>query len=92
MKKLVILVFSCALQFTYGSEPNIDGTIIANAKSPMDRRDPRLFFGVRKNIFSVIKHQLLARWYPPFLARIVLRKKGSTNLTFGKCFGDVSGT
>merc|ERR1711936_47584 len=45
MKKLVILVFSCALQFTYGSEPNIDGTIIANAKSPMDRRDPRLFFG-----------------------------------------------
>ena len=46
MKKLIILVFSCALQFTYGSEPNIEGTIIANAKSPMDRRDPKLFFGV----------------------------------------------
>ena len=46
MKKLIILVFSCALQFTYGSEPNIEGTIIPNAKSPMDRRDPKLFFGV----------------------------------------------
>ena len=46
MKKLIILVFSCALQLTYGSEPNIEGTIIANAKSPMDRRDPKLFFGV----------------------------------------------
>ena len=55
MKKLVILVFSCALQFTYGSEPNIDGTIIANAKSPMDRRDPRLFFGVRNK--CILSHQ-----------------------------------
>ena len=55
MKKLVILVFSCALQLTYGSEPNIDGTIIANAKSPMDRRDPRLFFGVRNK--CILSHQ-----------------------------------
>ena len=57
MKKLVILFFSCAIQITYGSElqnlsePNsiqgsMESDILANAKSPMARRDPRLFFGV----------------------------------------------
>ena len=60
MKKFVILFFSCAiLQFTYGSDlqnlqsdPNsiqgsMESDVLVNAKSPMARRDPRLFFGVR---------------------------------------------
>jgi len=58
MKKFVILFFSCAiLQFTYGSDlqslqsdPNsiqgsMESDVLVNAKSPMARRDPRLFFG-----------------------------------------------
>ena len=61
MKKLVILVFSCVLQFTHGSEPNIDGTIIANAKSPMDRRDPRLFFGVSFVLIFNVRTEDLGR-------------------------------
>ena len=60
MKKFVILFFSCAiLQFTYGSDlqnlqsdPNsiqgsMESDVLVNAKSPMARRDPRLFFGVK---------------------------------------------
>ena len=57
MKKIVILFFSCAIQFTYGSElenlsdPNriqgsMESDILVNPKSPMARRDPRFFFGV----------------------------------------------
>ena len=54
MKKIVILFFSCAIQFTYGSElenlsdPNsiqgsMESDILVNPKSPMARRDPRFF-------------------------------------------------
>ena len=68
MKKFVILFFSCAiLQFTYGSDlqnfqsdPNsiqgsMESDVLVNAKSPMARRDPRLFFGVRNK--CILSHQ-----------------------------------